>query len=215
MLEADRYELIMIESICNRQEVIAENIVKVKVNGNDYLHIPMEQAIADFKCRITKYEQAYEPLSQHEGFPYIKTINVGEGIEVYRINGYLQEKIMTYTMNLTISPHRLIYLSRHGESEYNTQERIGGNSSLTPRGAQYAKALPTALNELITSERERENVTILTSTMNRTIETAKYIRINDKQPIELRVLDEINAGICEHLTYKEVLEQHPEVYKQR
>lgn len=53
---------------------------------------------------------------------------------------------MTYTINLTIAPKRKIYLSRHGESEYNIEDRLGGNSNLSQKGQKYAKALPKALN---------------------------------------------------------------------
>lgn len=111
-----KYQLIWIESICNKEEIIQENIYKVKVNGQDYKSKTMEEAQIDFKERIKFYEKVYESLTADEGFPFIKTINVGEGIEINKINGYLAEKIMTYTINLTISPKRKIYLSRHGES---------------------------------------------------------------------------------------------------
>jgi 6-phosphofructo-2-kinase/fructose-2,6-biphosphatase 2 len=96
---------------------------------------------------------------------------------------------MTYTINLTISPKRNIYLSRHGESEYNREDRLGGNSELSEKGQKYAKALPIVLNQLIKNEEERENLTILTSTLQRTINTGKFIKINEKEPIELRILD--------------------------
>ena len=125
----------------------------------------------------------YETLTADEGFPFIKTINVGEGIEINKINGYLAEKIMTYTINLTISPKRMIYLSRHGESEYNIEDRIGGNSKLSEKGERYANTLPIALEQLIKDEEERENLTILTSTLKRTIQTARFIKINNKSPI--------------------------------
>merc|ERR1712156_1149022 len=46
-----------------------------------------------------------------------------------------------YSRNLDIPEGRTIYLSRHGESEYNLEDRIGGDSNLTPRGQQYAKSL--------------------------------------------------------------------------
>ena len=39
-----------------------------------------------------------------------------------------------------------IYVSRHGESEYNVQDRIGGDSPLSPRGELYAKALGRFFN---------------------------------------------------------------------
>ena len=80
----------------------------------DYESRPIKEAELDFRSRIKHYEKVYEMVTKDEGFPFIKTINVGEGIEINNIHGYLAEKIMTYTINLTISPKRNIYLSRHG-----------------------------------------------------------------------------------------------------
>jgi len=36
-------------------------------------------------------------------------------------------------MNIHVTP-RTIYLTRHGESELNVQQRIGGDSPLSPNG---------------------------------------------------------------------------------
>lgn len=41
---------------------------------------------------------------------------------------------------------RVIYISRHGESMYNLENRIGGNPSLSPQGMKYAKALGNHVN---------------------------------------------------------------------
>lgn len=60
---------------------------------------------------------------------------------------------------------------------------------MSEKGQKYAKALPIVLNQLIKNEEERENLTILTSTLQRTINTGKFIKINEKEPIELRILD--------------------------
>jgi hypothetical protein len=43
---------------------------------------------------------------------------------------------------------RTLYFSRHGESEYNVEERLGGDPDLTPRGHRYAKALGHYMNAL-------------------------------------------------------------------
>ena len=51
-----------------------------------------------------------------------------------------------YNKNFDIPNGRIIYLSRHGESEYNVEDRIGGDSNLTLRGQQYAQALGVYLN---------------------------------------------------------------------
>ena len=40
---------------------------------------------------------------------------------------------------------RKIWLTRHGESEYNQHELLGGDSLLSPNGEIYARLLPDAL----------------------------------------------------------------------
>ena len=40
---------------------------------------------------------------------------------------------------------RKIWLTRHGESEYNEKALIGGNSNLTPSGQVYARLLPDVI----------------------------------------------------------------------
>ena len=41
-----------------------------------------------------------------------------------------------------------LYLSRHGESEYNVAGKIGGDSPLAPRGKDYADVLGNYFNAL-------------------------------------------------------------------
>ena len=40
---------------------------------------------------------------------------------------------------------RKIWLTRHGESEYNQRKLIGGDSSISENGQKYASALPAVL----------------------------------------------------------------------
>lgn len=51
-----------------------------------------------------------------------------------------------YLKNFEVPEGRTIYLSRHGESEYNLEDRIGGDSNLTLRGQTYAKSLGLYFN---------------------------------------------------------------------
>lgn len=95
-------------------------------------------------------------------------------------------------MNLTISPNRIIYLIRHGESAYNTEDRVGGDSNLTEKGIGFAKSL----HDFFVKEIDGKEVSVLTSTLKRTIQTASYIDLPGVKPISLKVLDEINAGVC-------------------
>jgi broad specificity phosphatase PhoE len=37
--------------------------------------------------------------------------------------------------------NRSFWITRHGESMWNTEDRIGGDSNLSPKGEKYARAL--------------------------------------------------------------------------
>ena len=50
---------------------------------------------------------------------------------------------------------RKIWLTRHGESEYNKRALIGGNSVLSTTGAAYASLLPDAIIDRIPQARRR------------------------------------------------------------
>jgi hypothetical protein len=65
-------------------------------------------------------------------------------IVAHRINGYIPGRIMLLLANIHTKP-RPIWFSRHGESQFNAQGRIGGDSPLSPRGLLYA----SKLNEFI------------------------------------------------------------------
>jgi broad specificity phosphatase PhoE len=55
---------------------------------------------------------------------------------------------------MTASQARRIWLTRHGESVYNTLGRIGGDSPLSARGQQYAQLLPEVLESRLPSTDE-------------------------------------------------------------
>lgn len=115
-------------------------------------------------------------------------------------------------MNLHIIP-RPIYLTRHGESVYNTQDRVGGDCELSKRGELYAKKL----KEFFKKEQEKEkfkDVKIFTSTLKRAMSTANEIDLSVK-PLYLKMLDEINTGLCDGMTYEEIQEIYPFEYNER
>ena len=45
-------------------------------------------------------------------------------------------------------PGRVLYITRHGESLYNLDQRIGGNPELSPRGRKYSTLLGIHMNNL-------------------------------------------------------------------
>lgn len=48
------------------------------------------------------------------------------------------------------SQPRKIWLTRHGESQFNTLHKIGGDSQLSDRGEEYARALLGAVLDRLT-----------------------------------------------------------------
>jgi hypothetical protein len=56
------------------------------------------------------------------------------------------------------------------------------------------------------------DVPVFTSTLQRTIQTAAHLPFPQQR---LPALDEINAGICEHMTYEQVQQRYPAVHEAR
>ena len=67
-------KIMCLESICDSQQLLEENIRKVKLSTPDYRDMNPEQAVEDFKRRRENYMSVYEPLDETEG-PHIKIIN--------------------------------------------------------------------------------------------------------------------------------------------
>ncbi|GAA6061849.1 hypothetical protein JCM10212_000766 [Sporobolomyces blumeae] len=203
-------KLIFIESLCTDPEVIARNIaVKVASGDPDYDGQEPEQAEKDFRERIKHYEDSYEALDEKlDGeMTYCKMVNVGKQVTVNRIDGYLQSRIAFYLMNLHLTP-RSIYFTRHGESQYNVDGQIGGDAPLSARGEKYMEALPKLIREKLGDT----PLTVWTSTLRRTIQTASLLPY---EKLTWKSLDELDAGVCDGMTYEEIEQYYPEDYNAR
>jgi 6-phosphofructo-2-kinase/fructose-2,6-biphosphatase 2 len=208
------FKLIFLESVCNDPKVIDANIaVKVSSGDPDYDGMPREKAEADFRNRIALYERNYETIDPDvdHNMCYAKIINVGSQVIVNRIDGYLQSRIVFYLMNLHLTP-RSIYITRvrcllvqanmtyqlqHGESQYNLEGKIGGDALLSSRGEKYMEALPQLISEKVGDA----PLTVWTSTLRRTIQTASKLPY---PKLTWKSLDELDAGVCDGMTYEEI-----------
>jgi len=198
-------DVLFIETLCTDQSIIDANIRDTKLLAPDYQGIDPEQAVTDFRARIAHYEHAYEPIEAND-VSFVKLIDVGKRVETQHVRGYIQGRITQFVMNLHITP-RTIWLTRHGESTANMAGVLGTDMPLTSRGAAYAQAL----NAFI-SDQESAPGSIWTSTLQRTIQTAAPL---SQTAHPLKVLDEIDAGICDGMTYKQIAEQMPGEYARR
>ncbi|XP_045386271.1 6-phosphofructo-2-kinase/fructose-2,6-bisphosphatase 4 isoform X7 [Lemur catta] len=217
--EQNGYKTFFVESICVDPEVIAANIVQVKLGSPDYVNRDSDEATEDFMRRIECYENSYESLDEDldRDLSYIKIMDVGQSYVVNRVADHIQSRIVYYLMNIHVTP-RSIYLCRHGESELNLKGRIGGDPGLSPRGREFAKSLAKFI-----SDQNIKELKVWTSQMKRTIQTAEALGVPYEQ---WKVLNEIDAnvwmwilisdifkrarqGVCEEMTYEEIQDHYP------
>jgi len=196
---AEGLELVFIESICNDPGLVEGNIRATKARSPDYRGVPEEEAVRDFRMRIRHYESGYREVGEDEG-AFIKIVDVGRKMVLHRIEGYLLARVVHFLLNLHVQP-RSVWLTRHGESEFNVLGRIGGDSPLSDDGRAYARTLARVVRERIGPD-----VVVWTSTMRRTIETAEIVGLPYRT---WRPLDEIDAGVCDGMTYAEIAMSMP------
>ncbi|GBF94979.1 bifunctional 6-phosphofructo-2-kinase fructose-2,6-bisphosphate 2-phosphatase [Raphidocelis subcapitata] len=187
-----KFQYMFLESICNDNDVLQSNYRYKMKFSPDYEGVDTETAIADFMERIKKYEQVYEPISDRR-LHYIKLIDMVTGrghMDVNRISGYIPGKIVFFLMQIckagmAAGQTRKIWLTRHGESEYNVAGRIGAMDGMTypdiaqsfpvdfearkrdkltyryPAGESYLDVIQRLEPVVIEMEREREYVVVV------------------------------------------------------
>lgn len=206
-------EVLFVESKCDNEDLIMANIRDVKTTSPDYKGQDPEQAALDFRNRIRNYEKVYKTINEdgdEDDLTYLKIMDVGSRVIISRIKDYLQSRIVYYLMNLHIRP-RSVWLSRHGESMYNLDGRIGGDAELSPRGEQYALKLPELVRQSVGDDRP---LTVWTSTLKRTISTARHLP-KDYNQLQWKALDELDSGVCDGYTYQQIKDQFPDDFRAR
>jgi 6-phosphofructo-2-kinase len=139
----------------------------------------------------------------------------------------------------------MIWITRHGESEDNVAGKIGGDSDLSPYGRRYAKALTRFINEqrrewdvrqadrvanaqfppaagdesppnpYYGMDGEVKHFCVWTSMLKRSIQTAENFSEDDYDVKQMRMLDELNAGHMEGMTYADIKTEHADEYEHR
>jgi 6-phosphofructo-2-kinase/fructose-2,6-biphosphatase 2 len=198
IVEANLLHL-FVESKCDDEDLIMANILEVKTTSPDYIGQDPEEAAKDFRDRIRNYEKVYQTIDESERhLTYVKIINIGDRVVINLIQDYLQSRLVYYLTNLHIKP-RSIWLSRHGESRYNLDGKIGGDADLSDRGEQYARLLPELVKQ--SGLPKDAPLTIWTSTLKRTSQTARYLQEElGWEKLQWKALDELDSGVCDGMT---------------
>lgn len=171
-------------------------------------------------------------------------IDVGRKVIHHQLKGFLSAGIASYLTTFNLAP-RQIWITRHGKSVDNLYGRIGGNSELTPEGNIYGKALHRFITQkrkewkvdqeqkMLQStfpplpgentppypdfnELDQKNFCVWTSMLKRSIETAQYFEADDDYDVKnWEMLNELNAGVLEGLTYSEIATRYPQEFSLR
>ena len=205
--EAKGLRVVFVETIGDDPAVIDRNVRETKLHSPDYAGFAPEEAVSDFRKRIAHYQRVYETVEDAEG-RFVKVIDEGRKVVINGIDGNILSRAVFFLMNLRGKTHS-IYVTRHGESVFNVEDRIGGDADLSPRGKAFARSLAAFMET--TGPRDRE-LLVWTSRLRRTIQTAEHIPYDAKP---FRSLDEIDAGDCDGLTYAEVKRRYPEEFAAR
>ena len=181
---------------------------------------------------------------EENNMPYVKMVDVGRKMISHQIKGFLAGQAVYYLLNFNLAP-RMIWITRHGESLDNVAGKIGGDSDLSENGRKYAKAMTrfidkqrtewairqadkmanthfppvpgdhTPPNPYFSSDFEHNNFCVWTSMLKRSVQSGQYFCDEDFEVKQMRMLDELNAGIMEGLTYDEIRTKHADEYLRR
>ncbi|MFI5319659.1 MAG: bifunctional nucleoside/nucleotide kinase/histidine phosphatase family protein [Myxococcota bacterium] len=204
---AEDRDLLFVELINNEPEVIEANLREAKLGSPDYAQSTEQEALADFRARIAHYASVYEPLGEDEG-AFVRHVDRGRQVVIHEVYGYVQGRIVFFLTNLQVTK-RPVWITRHGESEWNVLGRIGGDSPLSPRGRSYAQNLALHVRDGFGGASDLD---VWTSTLQRTKQTAAPLGIDIG---EWRALDEIDAGECDGMTYAEIETSLPHEFAAR
>lgn len=106
--------VVFVESICDDKELLEQNY-RFKVNNSpDYVGIPEEEALADLRARVKKYEDQYETITD-DSQSYIKIFNLSTKIMVNHIYGRMSKLTVPALMAWHIGT-RPVFLCRPGQT---------------------------------------------------------------------------------------------------
>lgn len=198
--------LCYVECLNADDEALEANLER-KAGLKEFRHLTPEKAQESFLKRIAFYESIYEPLDAEANRILVDSFD----------SCILQEQItdvLPYYDRIrdiiTTRVVRNLFLVRHGETHFNREDRIGGDSDLTDKGREQANALAEHFATV-------RIPIIFTSNYKRTLQTATPIaeRQEPCSIIALPEFNEIHAGVCEGMTYEEIRRKMPHVARAR
>jgi hypothetical protein len=211
-------KMLFIESSCDDQRIIEENVRSVKISSPDYVGWEEADAVKHYLNRMSAKIPHFETMEEAE-LDWIKMINAGERLIVNNNSfSYISHRIVFYLMNLHIKS-RHTYFARAGVTL--EEESFKADASLSQQGLEYAKRMTDTL--LKHREEERQSIIakggpdtplkpliVWTSTRRRTIETSTYLAARGFTVRQRSQMSQLNPGVCEKKSERRIREEYPE-----
>ncbi|MFW6105739.1 MAG: bifunctional nucleoside/nucleotide kinase/histidine phosphatase family protein [Desulfovermiculus sp.] len=201
------HPILFIETINKDPEILEANINR-KARLPEFSHLEHQEAVASFKDRIKYYEHIASPFQDEAN--YIQVDSLHNKIMKFWLRDHLPH--FEQLRDLLVTDYvKNLFLVRHGQSTDNLVERIGGDAPLTDKGHAQAVLLGDLFSTIPLPY-------IFCSQKKRTGQTAQPICDNQScgcTLIPLEEFNEIDAGVCEEMTYEEIKSQMPHVYYER
>ena len=198
--------ILFLECVNDDTELL-KTCVHNKANLAEFSTIPYDQSVQAFYQRIEYYRKMASPLGPERCYIRLDTLS----------NSIIEEHL-SYDVPFYISIRDILvsdwvynlYLARHGQSLYNTEDRIGGDAPLTEKGRGQARQLACCFDGMHIPY-------VFTSEKIRSKETAAPLAAAHPEArcIAIRDLDEINSGVCEGMSYQDIKRLMPEEYEMR
>ena len=142
-------QIMFIECVCDDEEMIERNIRSMHSFNPDYEGWSLRDIKASFRKRIEQHEKVYEPITNN-ALPHVQLLNFGQRIVVNNVQGYLQNRIVFFLMNIH-NQERTIYFARTGESL--VEHIYKADAGLSSLGYQYANRLCDFIRTLRSKDR--------------------------------------------------------------
>lgn len=204
----------------------------------------LEDFKARVKAYESAYEPLGE-YEEKNGLQYIQLIDVGRKVVHYRLTGFLSSSIASYLTTFNLSPRQIWITRHgqstdnvvgklggdsnlterghyYGLALYNfitakrrewliEQESKIAGASFPPLPGDHTPPYPEPNQDL-----DEKNFCVWTSMLKRSAETAEYFEADDDYDVKAwEMLNELNAGTFEGMTYDEIAIRHPGEYAKR
>ncbi|MCJ1375478.1 hypothetical protein MMC20_006714 [Loxospora ochrophaea] len=196
-------QTLFIESACNDERIIEENVRNVKISSPDYVGWSSNDAVKHYLARIAAKIPHFETMEERD-LNYIKMINAGERLtsvkkapdirrELTLAEAGVSREEDSYKTDATLSEQGIEYSRKMGETLI--QHREENRQAMINRGGPDTPLKP---------------LTIWSSTRRRTLETSEYLSERGYKVRQRSQMSQLNPGVCEKMSESRIREEYPD-----